>query len=112
MLHHWYAAIRCIATVPETYEALAWSLIKIVTKSYPRVDIVADTCHNSSLKNRERNRRGVSEKVMISSSKSKIPRDFTNFLANNENKNNMILTILEVYKDNKAKTLNVLKTNE
>ena len=73
------AAIRCIATVPETYEDLAWSLIKIVTKSYPRVDIVADTCHNSSLKNQERNRRGISEKVMISSSKSKMPRDFTIF---------------------------------
>ena len=49
---------------------------------------------------------------MISSSKSKIPRDFTNFLANNENKNNMILTIFEVYEDNRAKTLNVVKTNE
>ena len=37
---------------------------------------------------------------MISSSKSKIPRDFTNFLANNENKNDMILAIFE---DNIAK---------
>ena len=103
------AANRCIATVPETYEDLAWSLIKMVPKNYPRVDIVADTCHNSSLKNQERNTRGISEKVMISSSKSKIPRDFTNVLANNDNKNNMILTI---FKDNRAKTLNVLKTNE
>ena len=70
---------------------------------------MADTCHNSSLKNQKRNRRGISEKVMISSSKSKIPRDFTNFLANNDNKNNMILTIFE---DNRAETLNILKTNE
>ena len=46
---------------------------------------------------------------MISSSKSKIPRDFTNSLANNDNKNNMILTIFE---DNRAETLNILKTNE
>ena len=104
--------IGCIATVPETYEDLAWSLIKMVPKNYPWVDIVADTYRNSSLKNQERNRRGISEKVMISSSKSKIPRDFTNFLANNENKNNMILTIFEVYEDNRAKTLNVVKTNE
>ena len=49
---------------------------------------------------------------MISSSKSKIPPDFTNFLANNENKNNTIFKIFEVYKDDRAKTLNVLKTNE
>ena len=49
---------------------------------------------------------------MISSSKSKIPHDFTNFLANNENKSNTIFTIFEVYKDDRDKTLNVLKTNE
>ena len=98
------AAIRSIATVPETYEDLAWSLIKMVPKNSPRVDIVADIYRNSSLKNQERNRRGMSEKVMISSSKSKIPRDFTIFV--------LILTIFEVYKDNRAKTLNLLKTNE
>ena len=49
---------------------------------------------------------------MISLSKSKIPHDFTNFLANNENKSNTIFTIFEVYKDDRDKTLNVLKTNE
>ena len=49
---------------------------------------------------------------MISSSKSKISHDFTNFLANNENKSNTIFTIFEVYKDDRDKTLNVLKTNE
>ena len=49
---------------------------------------------------------------MIPSSKSKIPLDFTIFLANNENINNMILTIFKVYEDNSAKTLNALKTNE
>ena len=27
--------IECIATVPETYEDLAWSLIKMVPKNYP-----------------------------------------------------------------------------
>ena len=27
--------IGCIATVPETYEDLAWSLIKMVPKNYP-----------------------------------------------------------------------------
>ena len=53
------AAIRCIAIVPETYEDLAWSLIKIGPKNYRRVDIVADTYRNSSLKNQERNRRGI-----------------------------------------------------
>ena len=106
------AANRCIATVPETYEDLAWSLIKMVPKNYPPVDIIADTYRNSSLKNQEGNRREISEKVMIPSSKSKIPLDFTIFLANNENINNMILTIFKVYEDNSAKTLNALKTNE
>ena len=48
------AAIRCIATVPETYEDLAWSLIKMVPKNYPRVDIVADIYRNSSFKNQEK----------------------------------------------------------
>ena len=53
------AAIRCIAIVPETYEDLAWSLIKVGPKNYRRVDIVADTYRNSSLKNQEKNRRGI-----------------------------------------------------
>ena len=82
------AAIRCIAIVPETYEDLAWSLIKIGPKNYRRVDIVADTYRNSSLKNQEKNRRGIKGYDFII--------DFTDFLANNENKNNMILTTFEV----------------
>ena len=82
------AAIRCIAIVPETYEDLAWSLIKIGPKNYRRVDIVADTYRNSSLENQEKNRRGIKGYDFII--------DFTDFLANNENKNNMILTTFEV----------------
>ena len=82
------AAIRCIAIVPETYEDLAWSLIKVGPKNYRRVDIVADTYRNSSLKNQEKNRRGIKGYDFII--------DFTDFLANNENKNNMILTTFEV----------------
>ena len=49
---------------------------------------------------------------MIPSPKSKIPRDFNNFLLNSENKTNLIIMIFQVLQSNRVKVLNVLKTNE
>ena len=51
---------------------------QMVPRNYPQLDIVADLYRIFPLKNQERNRRGISEKVMISLFKSKILHNFTN----------------------------------
>ena len=105
------AAIRCLAEIPETYDTLAWNFLKLLPKDYPRVDIVADSYFETSLKQNERNKRGVSEKVFIASNQSKIPRDFKDFLLNGQNKLRMIELIIEIFQTNRVKALNILRCN-
>ena len=50
-------AIRCLTEIPETYDTLAWNLLKLLPKDYTRVDIVADSYFQTSLKQNERNKR-------------------------------------------------------
>ena len=69
------ASVRSITQVPETYEDLTWRFLQQLPSGYSRVDIVADTYQEVSLKSAERNARGISSKVMIPSNKSKVPRD-------------------------------------
>ena len=78
---------------------LVHNLIERLPKNYKRIDTVADTYRENSLKNNERNFRGISDKVMISSSSSKIPRNFTDFLKNGDNKTRLI----ELIKDKLVK---------
>ena len=54
-------------------------LFEMLPVGYSRIDFVADTYQNISLKDQEREKRGVSEKVLMSV-KSKIPRNFSGFL--------------------------------
>ena len=74
------AMIRTIQGVPDIYEELARRLLQMLLVGYSRIDIVADTYQKISLKDQEREKRGVSEKVLILSVKSKIPRNFSSFL--------------------------------
>ena len=80
--------------IPETYDTLAWNLLKLLPKDYPRVDIVADSYFETSLKQNERNKRGVSGNVFIASNQSKIPGDFKNIVRCNmlvlANENNCV----------------------
>ena len=84
------ALLRTVSPIPETYADLARILFNKIPPGYSRVDIVADTYKSNSLKDPERNLRGISSKVMISSSSSKIPRNFNDFLKNGENKTRLI----------------------
>ena len=76
-----------------------------------RVDVVADSYFKISLKQNERNKRGVSKKVIIASNKSKIPRNFNNFLLNGPNKSRMIELIYDTLKTKRVKVLNILWCN-
>ena len=48
------ALIRTMVEIPSTFEEFAWKLIKSTPSGYSRVDIVADTYREISMKNAER----------------------------------------------------------
>ena len=77
--------------IPDTYEELTWKFLKLLRQGYELIDIVADTYHEVSLKSAERSQRGKASKVNIRSAKSKIPRNFCDFLKNGENKESLII---------------------
>eukprot|EP00794_Sanderia_malayensis_P014842 gene14842-biopygen11931 len=106
------AAIRTLTSIPETYEELTWKFLKSLPTGFFRVDIVADTYRPISLKAGERNKRGSSEKIIIKSPKSKIPRNFSEFLKNGKNKQRLIELMLETVKDNRIQALNMLCCTE
>ena len=51
----------------------------MIPKGYERIDIVADTYREQSLKNPERLKRGTSSRVMVQPALSKMPRNFKDF---------------------------------
>ena len=84
------AALRSMMQIPENYEELAWKLLSSFPKGFQKEDIVADTYRNVSIKSEERESCGLIDKVIIKSTKSKVPKDFQAFLRNGENKNRLI----------------------
>ena len=106
------ANIRMITGIPETYEDLTWVFIKTIPTGYTRIDIVADTYPENSIKAAEHCRRGSSREIVIRSPQSKIPRDFRGFLQNGKNKTRMIMLMREVLMKNQQKTLEMLDCKE
>ena len=64
------------------------------------------------MKNPERRRRGVAGKVIVQSSLSKIPRNFSEFLKNGENKTRLIEIIWSVIERNRIEILEQLRCSE
>ena len=105
------ALFHSIREVPDTYEQLIWKLLKMIPTEYHRIDIVADSYLKNSIKSSERKNRGNSTKVMIKSKKSKVPREFQEFLRNGENKTTLIKMMFMLIIENKDRVLLLLKTN-
>ena len=98
--------------IPDTYEELTWTFIKLLPQGYERIDIVADTYHEVSLKPAERSQRGKASKVIIRSAKSKIPRNFSDFLKNGDNKKRLIILMRDTIIENKVKALHLVNCGE
>ena len=75
------------------------------------MDIVADTYRDDSIKSAERNKRGKSSKITTNSEKSKIPRDFSNFMLNGANKSRLIDIIFDYIIKHHAKSLHIVRAN-
>lgn len=102
------AMIRTISPIPQVYSELAEVILNKLPKGYFRIDIVADTYKKESIKNQERILRGESNKVIISSSSSRIPRNFNVFLNNGDNKTRLIEVIKGYLIENRAQVLTKL----
>ena len=77
--------------------------MKLLPVGYKRVDLVADSYRQVSIKGATRGERGTSKKVILKSVKSKIPSDFKQFLGDGDNKNRMLYLIFEYVENHKAK---------
>ena len=73
--------------------------------SYSLSGTVSDTYQKISLKDQEGEKWGVSEKVLIVSVKSKIPRNFLSFLKNGDNKTRLIQLIKDYAVEHSQKLL-------
>ena len=104
--------VRTISQLPEIFEELALKLIQHIPKGYHRINIVADCYLSNSIKDTEREKRGQSTNILVKSTKSKIPREFSKFLANGENKTKMIEIIFKTLQEKKAAVLNTLRTTQ
>ena len=82
-----------------------------ISKGYGHIDFVAYRYFENSIKASERLKRGISTKVIIKSSKPKIPRDFSSsFLLCGENKTRLRELIFQTMEDEKDEILDLLQS--
>ena len=56
------AYIRTMVNLPDTYERLAWQFLSSIPKGFSRINLVADSYFNNSIKDAERIKSGTSKK--------------------------------------------------
>ena len=72
-----------------------------LTKGYLWVDLVTDCYFENSIKAAEKAQRHSATKIIKKSPKSKVPRDFSNFLSNEENKTRMNEVLFQAINEKK-----------
>ena len=100
----------CIKRI--TYDDLALQVIGAIPKGYKKVDIVADTYRSKLIKDPERFKHGCTDRVIVNSVASRLPRNFNEFHKNGDNKTHLIESILEVFVQRRKEVLKILKTAE
>ena len=71
-----------------------------------------DTYRSKSIKGPERFKRGCTDRVIVNSVVSHLPRNFNDFLKNGDNKTRLIELILDVLVQRRNEVLEILKTDE
>ena len=99
----------CLSAIPDTFEQLIWRFLQSLPEGYHRVDIVADTYRDKSIK-AERIKRGTSSKVLIGSVKNKVSRDINKFMLNNDNKTSLVKLIFEYVINEKEAVISLFMT--
>ena len=91
------ATLRATVNLPNTFEELAIMVFSDISQFYKLIYFACDTYKDASIKGAERENRGCSDKLLIRSSKMKIPRDFQRFLNNGKNKERLFELFEETY---------------
>ena len=108
-----HSGLHYYSNLPETFERLAWKFISYIPKGYHRVDLLADCYFKNLIKDAERSKRGTSKKVLVKSSKSKIPGEFSSkFLSCGDNKTRMIELLFETIENERDEVLETLRSEE
>ena len=76
------AMIRARPSTPTTFNDLVLVILDVIPSGYKRIDIVADTYRKASIKDPERIDRGCTEKILVKSKSTQLPRNFEDFLKN------------------------------
>ena len=99
------ATLQSLVSIPERFEGLAEMVLNLLPKT-SRVDFVTDTYKQTSIKSFERKRRGTAPTHLLSGTKTKTPRDWKSFMANDENKTQLIRLLFDEWqKDAYAKKI-------
>ena len=104
------AHYRVIAKdLPATFEEWILRFLKTIPNGYSRIDVVADTYRQFSIKAGERLKRGSSSRLLIKSVKCRTPQNTAKFFSNNDNKNSLITLTFNYIKEHPIRCLNILK---
>lgn len=88
------ALLHSLTALPNSFEQVAEKVFSLLPK-VERVDFVTDSYHTDSIKAIERQRRGSSAPLLLKGPKTRVPRDWKSFLANDDNKKNFIKLICD-----------------
>ena len=88
------AVFHSLAQIPHTFRQISEKFFELL----PKGDVVfgTDSYHEGSIKAMERKRRGTGEKIILSGEAMKRPGDWPGFLANDENKSQLVGMLLQV----------------
>ena len=96
------AAFHAMVQVPKTFRDICIKVLDMMPKTCD-VFFSTDMYKNDSIKAMERQRRGTSDKIILSGEATKRPVDWAAFLSNDDNKSQFIKLLLQVWSsDNQA----------
>ena len=85
--------LQSLTSLPSTFGELAQRVLAILPTS-ERLDFVTDTYRPDSSKALERIHRGLSDTFLLKGANTKVPKEWKTFLANNENKTQLLEPLL------------------
>ena len=88
------AMLQSMVSIPDTFEQFAFKLFKQLPRS-ERIDFITDTYLPQSIKSCERRRRGTTQPLLLQGPKTKTPHNWKEFMANEENKTQLIDLLFE-----------------
>eukprot|EP00795_Rhopilema_esculentum_P006039 gene6039-11414_t len=97
-----------LINLKEPLQHILWTSWLWLPVGFNRIDIEADTYGEISSKDPEREKRGIADRVIVKSPKSKLLQDFANFLKSGENKTRLIEIVKEEVTANKETLLQKL----